>query len=79
MVPNVDSFGLSLKKTFPSMIFHDKRIRFTLPLRSKLFKNPKFAGKFGKLPSPVTKWAVLDTLLYFTNSSITTKSGFRPF
>ena len=30
IIPNVDSFGLVLKKTFPSMIFHKKRIRFTL-------------------------------------------------
>ena len=57
VVPIIDSFGLILKKTFPSMIFSEKKnqicIIFTYK-RSKLFKNPKFSGKFRKLPMSIT-------------------------
>ena len=58
---------------------------------SYLFKNSKFSGKFRKLLRIITsepimletwnlhrKCVVLDTLLYSTNNSISTKSGFRP-
>ena len=55
--PNVDSFGLILMKTFPSMVFHKKikkkkkkksqiYIIFTYKLL-KLFKDPKFPENSG--------------------------------
>ena len=89
--PNVNSFGLTLKKTFPSMIFHEKRIRFALFLLinghicSKIRHFPEiaddhsFGTEYARDMKFMSKCVLLDTLLYSTNNSISTKSGFRPF
>ena len=89
--PAVDSFSLILKKTFPPMIFHEKIIRFTLFLLtnghfcSKIWNFPEIADdhnsgtEYAGRMKFVSKCVVLDTLLYSTNNSISTKSVFRLF
>ena len=95
--PIVDSFfffRLILKKTFPSMIFREKRIRFILflPINGHICQKSKNLRKIPEIADDhnfgtdyardmkfVSKCVVLDTLLYSTNNSILTKSGFRPF
>ena len=73
------------------MIFREKITRFTL----FLLTNGQFCIKIRNIPEIaddhnsrteyardmkfVPKCVVLDTLLYSTNNSISTKSGFRPF
>ena len=73
------------------MIFHEKRIRFTLFLlinvkKSEIFRkipeiadNHSFGTEYARDMKFVSKCVVLDTLLYSTNNSISTKHGFRPF
>ena len=73
------------------MIFREKIIRFTL----FLLTNGQFCSKIQNFPEIaddhnsgteyardmkfVSKCVVIDTLLYSTNNSISTKSGFGPF
>ena len=72
------------------MIFREKRIRFTFLLFnshicSKIRNFPEiaddhnFGTEYARDMKFVSKCVVLDTLLYSTNNSISTKSGFRLF
>ena len=87
VVPIIDSFGLILKKTFPSMILK-RKIKFALFFtykRSKLFKNPKFSGKFRKLPMSITlepnmleTWHFCQILQFWILYHIPPITQFRP-
>ena len=64
ILTNVNSLKLILKKTVPSMIFRENRIRFILFLLINgciLFKNPKFSRKFRKLPMTITSEPNIET------------------
>ena len=59
---------------------------FEIVQKSEIFrKNPEiadshnFGTEYASDMKIVSKCVVLDTLLYSTNNSISTKSGFRPF
>ena len=53
--PNIDSFGLIVKTTFPLMISYEKRIRFTLFLTiyGHISSKKKCSGNFRKLPTSI--------------------------
>ena len=73
------------------MIFCEKIIRFSLFLLTngqlcskirnflEIADDHNFGTEYARDMKFVSKCVVLDTLLYSTNKSISTKSGFRPF
>ena len=90
----VDSFTFILKKTFPSMIFREKRFRFTLFLltnsyvkKSEIFRkipeivddHDNFGTEYVTDMKLVSKCVVLDTLLYSLITQFRPKVDLGPF
>ena len=85
------ALGLILEKAFPSMISSEKRIRFTLFLLTKvkivqkirkipeITNDHNFGTEYARTMKLESQCAVLLTLLYFINNSISTKMDLGPF
>ena len=84
VIPNVDSYGLILKKTFPSMISHEKTIRFTLFLhingqnceKSKIFQ--KLQKTITSEPNMLEMWYLCQNVQFWIRYRIPLIAQFRP-